>query len=150
MAVEGEVSSSYAYTGEWVKSADRGGLFHTNTSSIYLCAVEVATQALLTSHLRNPHSCNNSLLEKIVENEDVRFHWLMVSVDIPDEVGAIELLQSIVTLWVQIRGFSITSAWLEQYKNARCQPRHRKDFESNCGCQNQRNNNSLILLYNKR
>ena len=119
MAVEGEESSFYAYTAEWVKSVDRGGLFQINTSSfLFFRAVEVATQAILPSHLCNRHSSTDSLLEKIIENEDVRFYWSMVSVDILDEAAVTELLQSIVTLWVRIRGFSITSAWLEQYKNA--------------------------------
>ena len=116
MAVEGEESGFYAYTAEWVKSVDRGGLFHINTSSfLFFRAIEVATQALLPSHLRNPRSSTDSLLEKIIENEDVRFYWSMVSVDILDEVAATELLQS---LWVRIQGFSITSARFEQYKNA--------------------------------
>ena len=42
----------------------------------------------------------------------------MVSVDIEDETASSELLQSIVELWVRIRVFPITSAWIEQYKRA--------------------------------
>ena len=42
----------------------------------------------------------------------------MVSVDLTDELSSTELLQHIVEMWVKIRGFSMTSAWLEEYKCA--------------------------------
>ena len=83
MAVEGNESDFYTYTREWVTTVDRGGLFHINTSSFLFCrALEIATQALLPCHLRNP--CNNTdgLQHKIAEDKDVRFYWSMVSVDI--------------------------------------------------------------------
>ena len=119
MAVEGDESDFYTYTREWVRTVDRGGLFHINTSSfLFFRALEIATHALLPCHLRNP--CNNTdgLQHKIAEDEDVRFYWSMLSVDIHEEATTTKLLQSIVELWVRIQGFSITSAWLEQYKRA--------------------------------
>ena len=78
----------------------------------------MATQALLPKHLRN--SCSNgedSLQQKISIDEDVKFYWSIVSVDIEEETTSSELLQYIVQLWVRIRGFSLTSAWMEQYKH---------------------------------
>ena len=109
----------YAYTREWVQAVDRGGLFHINDPTFFFQSVEMATQALLPKHLRNSSSNRkDSLQQKITKDEDVQFYWSMVSVYIEDETASSELLQSIVELWVKIRGFSITSAWMEQYKHA--------------------------------
>ena len=44
----------------------------------------------------------------------------MLSVDIPEERNCLELLRHVVTLWLTIRGFSITKAWMEDYKSAVC------------------------------
>ena len=120
LVTQGEEADFYAYTSEWVKTVDRGGLFHINDPTFFLFrAVEMATQALLPKHLRNPSgNRKDGLQQKITEDEDVQFYWSMVSVDIEDETKSLELLQSIVELWVRIRGFSITSAWMEQYKRA--------------------------------
>lgn len=41
----------------------------------------------------------------------------MLSVDIEEEHNS-ELLQHIVQLWLTIRGFSISKAWMENYKCA--------------------------------
>ena len=78
----------------------------------------MATQALLPKHIQNSSSDKDSLQQKIIMNEDVQFYWSMVSVDMEDETASLELLQSIVELWVRVRGFSITAAWLKQYKHA--------------------------------
>ena len=117
MAVE-EEADFYAYTREWVKTVDRGGLFHIHDPTfLFFRAVEMVTQAFLPKHLRNPSgNRKDGLQQKITEDEDVQFYWSMVSVDIEDETASLELLQSIVELWVRIRGFSITSAWMDQYK----------------------------------
>ena len=119
MAVEGEEADFYAYTREWVKTVDRGGLFYINDPTFFFRAVEMTTQALLPKHLRNSSgNRKDGLQQKITEDEDVQFYWSMVSIDIEDEKASLELLQSIVELWVRIRGFSITSAWMELYKRA--------------------------------
>ena len=119
MAVEGQNTDFYSYTREWDKYVDRGGLFHINTSSfLFFRALEVGTQALLPHHLSNPCNSADSLKQKNSEDEDVHFYWSMVSIDIPDEVAANELLRSIIELWFRLRGFAIPSAWLDQYKHA--------------------------------
>ena len=120
MAVEGEEANFYAYTREWVKTVDRGGLFHNNDPTFFFFrAVEMATQALLPKNLQNPSgNRKDGLQQKITKDEDVQFYWCMVSVGIEDKTASSELLQSIVELWVRISFFSITSAWMEQYKHA--------------------------------
>ena len=50
-AVEGEEANFYAYTREWVKAVDRGGLFHINDPTFFFQWVEMAMQALLPKHL---------------------------------------------------------------------------------------------------
>ena len=93
MAVEGQENDFYSYTRQWVKSVDRGGIFHINTSSFFFFrALEVATQTLLPHHLSNPQNSADGLKQKISEDEDVQFYWSMVSIDIPNEVAATELL----------------------------------------------------------
>ncbi len=82
--------------------------------------MELKTQAYLPKHLPCPSvdSSNKILLKTIIDDEDVQFCWSMLSVDIEDEDHSSELLQTIVQLWVTIRGFAITSAWMEEYKRA--------------------------------
>ena len=36
--------------------------------------------------------------------------------DIPDNKDGFELLRNIIELWLTIRGFSISKAWMEEYK----------------------------------
>ncbi len=43
-------------------------------------------------------------------------NWTILSIDIPVEEHAIQLLEEIAGLWVSIRGFSIAGGWLEQHK----------------------------------
>ncbi len=46
----------------------------------------------------------------------MQFHWTLLSQCIDSELKAIELLRETVTLWVTVRGFSITATWMEMYK----------------------------------
>ena len=50
-----------------------------------------------------------------MDNEEVLFQWCMLTADVNDANGAI-VLEMLVKLWITIRGFSFTSAWLELYK----------------------------------
>ena len=119
MAIEGEESDYYVYTMEWLKTVDRGGLFYVSESTfLFFRAVELATQAFLPNHLHSSsESSRKGLQDKIIADEDVQFYWSMVSVDLQDEVSS-ELLQHIIDLWVKMRGFALTSAWMEAYKRA--------------------------------
>ena len=133
-AVQGEEADFYAYTREWVKTVDRGGVFHINDLMLFFFFFFLmATQALLPKHIQNSSSDKDSLQQKIIMNEDVQFYWSMVSVDMEDETASVELLQSIVELWVRVRGFSITAAWMEQYKHASQKvTKAQKGQESSC------------------
>ncbi len=113
MASSGDVSSYYLYTLEWMTNIDRGGLFHVSDTTFNLFkAIEIQTQALLP-----PTPSKGKLLKDVLEDDDVQFWWSMLAIDIKKESEADDLLHEIVSLWVTIRGFAVTSFWLEQYKN---------------------------------
>ena len=58
-----------------------------------------------------------AIIDVVAEVHDVQFYWSLNSPDV-DESESSKLLKDIITLWVTIRGFSITSAWMEAYKCA--------------------------------
>lgn len=122
MAVEGDESSYYKYTQEWIRSIDRGGLFHVNDATfLFFCAVEIQTQHHLPSHLRQStdhRKSKESLIQAISSDKDVLSTWNTMAVDISDENQANELLNLLIEQWITIRGFSLTATWLEQYKKA--------------------------------
>ena len=55
------------------------------------------------------------MLDKIAQYEKVKWKWTIISQCINSSNDAIELLCEIVTLWVTVRGFSITTMWMEVY-----------------------------------
>ena len=144
MAVLGNESSFYDYTmaREWICSIDRGGLLHVNDGTYeFFKAVELQTRQLLPEHLKNPSLVKETLIQRIKEDEDVQFQWSMLRVDIDEPTDSDELLQSVITLWVTIRGFSLTACWMEEYKKAlqQCTSKRkalRKDLQlQKCYCE---------------
>ena len=124
MAVQSESASDVlGYTKEWIDKANRGGLFPLNDITfLFFVSVEVEVHRILPVHMMKPLESSDrdafkqGVIEKIVQNEDVQFHWTLLSHCIDSEKEAIELLREIVTLWVTVRGFSITATWMEVYK----------------------------------
>ena len=60
----------------------------------------------------------SATIDFVLSNNDVQFYWSMLSVNIEEEEHNSELLWHIVQLWLMIRGFSISKAWMEDYKCA--------------------------------
>lgn len=116
MAVDGEESSFLEYTKLWTTTVNRGGLFEIDATFLFFKAVEVRTQNILPHHLQHATQTRQKLVESIMEEEDVQTFWSMLSLDIRDDSQSQELLQEIVEMWVTMRGFSMTSFWMEQYK----------------------------------
>ena len=56
------------------------------------------------------------LLESITTDDDVQLYWDIIAIDISDRKDADELLKKVIEAWITIRGFAITSSWLEKYK----------------------------------
>ena len=110
MAVVGDDQSYYAYTKEWTSKASRGGLFDINdTCFLFFRSVELKTQLCLPQ-LLNQQSTKEAVMKSIEEDDDVQFHWCMLSVDIDDEHTQ-ELLKHIIEQWVRMRGFAMASSW---------------------------------------
>ena len=57
------------------------------------------------------------LKEEILTDEEVLFHWAIVSANW-DEEESTPLLPMIVQLWVTIRGFAYANGWMENYKKS--------------------------------
>lgn len=48
-------------------------------------------------------------------NDDILFYWSMLTATWEENV-AYKILTMIVDLWITIRGFSLASAWVEEFK----------------------------------
>ena len=120
MAVNGDESSFLSYTLEWSRTVNRGGLFEVNDEAYRLFKrIETRMQnqlrAMLNSALSVPGK-REIIIDSVAGDDDVQFLWLLLSCDITDEDDAICLLKEIIGLWLTIRGFSIATSWMEEYK----------------------------------
>ena len=103
---------------EWTASVDRGGLAYiNNTAHQFLCAVEYSMRRHM--HTDNMREMNDTfrqeLSTEIKEDDDVQFHWIMLSSSMEEEVSH-NVLDSIIYLYITVRGFSFASSVLERYK----------------------------------
>ena len=87
-------------------------------------AIEIAMQVGLTSHIKVSYQLSaeeskkrkKEIIEGVMGNDDVLFHWNNLAVDIINKQNSMELLGHIVQLWLTVRGFSISKAWMDKYK----------------------------------
>ena len=115
-----EDCSFYDFSMEWMANIDRGGLFYVDDKSFMLFkAIEIKTQELLPQHLRTQQTSSKELIAEVVADDDVQFWWSMISIDIDLEIEQSQLLEEIIEKWITMRGFSMVSSWLEQYKLAK-------------------------------
>ena len=75
----------------------------------FLWTGKCGTQLCIEKHL-----CINkkTIIDEILDSCDIQFQWSMEL----DEKEEYELLKKVAQLWLTIRGFSIASAFAEQYK----------------------------------
>ena len=125
MHSDGPTSSLLDYTKEWVERVNRGGLFDVSDEAYRLfVSIEMAMRSKLTEHLKKQKMTEDSregksaIIDFVLKNDDIQFYWSMLSIDIEEEEHNSELLQHIIQLWLTIRGFSISKAWMEDYKCA--------------------------------
>lgn len=119
MAVTSEETDFTQYTSEWFHKVNRGGLFPVNdeTLTFFVAVEKVTRQHLPQQYSSEKHENIKQLVIKAISEDcDVQFYWTLISQDIDEEEHAIELLLDIADLWVTIRGFSLASTWLEEYK----------------------------------
>ena len=122
MSRHGDDSSFLAYTTEWINAVNRGGLFLVNDTTFELFkAIEGKTRELLPRELAQTAKSKkkDEIVEAIARDETVQLKWGPVGIDIIDVEHSNELLGKIVGIWVSIRGFAITSNWMEEYKRAK-------------------------------
>ena len=125
MHSEGPTSSLLDYTKEWVEKINRGGLFDISDEAYRLfVSIEISMRSKLMEHLKKRKLTEDSkegkaaIIDYVLNNNDVQFYWSMLSIDIEEEEHNSELLHHIIQLWLTIRGFSISKAWMENYKCA--------------------------------
>lgn len=132
--VEGATSNFLDYTKDWVHRVNRGGLFEVSDEAYFLfVAIESSMRNKLTEQLKKSISglsdtetgVKSTIISFVCEDVEVDQYWSGLSVDI-DEEHSRELLREITGLWMNIRGFSVSKAWMEDYKRALCISNARK------------------------
>ena len=108
------------YTTTWLRVVDRGGLFEVSQEVYdFFLELEVSIYPMLKKSL-SPGGVALSKKEVmfiVLHDEDVLFLWSMLSVDLNEEEGNV-VLRDLIELWVTLRGYSIASRLLEEYKEA--------------------------------
>ena len=101
MRAVGPTSSFLEYMREWIDRVNGGGIFDTSDVAYYLfVAIEVAMRDRLTSQLQSSFSLaatdsqsgKEAIIDHILSDCDVQFHWYMLLVDIPNDQDGLELL----------------------------------------------------------
>ena len=117
----GEEDESFmSYTRAWLDLVNRGGLFrvHDDVYSFFL-ELELCMYPLLRNRLDvgDSSQSKSEMVKSIRTDEDVLFAWSVVTIDLSEDDSQL-LLADIIELWMTIRGFSIASRLLEDYKEA--------------------------------
>ena len=118
MTVESEHSDFLNYIKEWINKVNLFPL--NNMTYCFFVAIEKVVRVLLPRYVIKPSESRSQfkeeIIDKIVKNEDIQWHWTLISQRIDSEEDAVELLEEIVSFWVTIRGFSLAATWMEVYK----------------------------------
>ena len=124
MCADGPSSSLFDYSREWIDRVNRGGLFDvSNDAYVLFYVIEEAMRERLTTHISKSGLLTSTkstaekerIIDFVVKDSDVQYRWDVISSDM-DEDMQLELLTHIVSLWLTIRGFSISKSWMEDYK----------------------------------
>ena len=121
MCDEDDDTSSSA---DWLNAVDRGGLCRVSEATVMLFhEIELLVRKVFNKEIIHSQvtelTCN--LKEKVIESaladENVQFHWCLITTDIEDDKATI-LLKMIMELFVTIRGFSFAKSFMELYKQS--------------------------------
>lgn len=104
---------------KWTKAVDRGGLIVIDDTLFnFMVAVELEIRKFFNQQnvaLSINDSHKKRAIEGVYSNEDVMFHWAMVSINwSPPESE--ELKKRIIEHYITVRGFSFASGLMEQFK----------------------------------
>lgn len=101
------------YVKVWTSNTDRGGLRHASDDTYrFFLALESKVYELIKSGDKK-----DKVVSETIDDENLIFLW-EIATDMSHGRQSSTLLQEVVELWYAIRGFSITSKLLEQYKKA--------------------------------
>ena len=113
---EGEFATTVS--ADWIDAVDRGGLWcvREGTYMLFSAMEEEVRSHFHTNKVQEmTKGYKETIISAIMDNDDVLFHWCMLTADTEDE-DANTLLRMLVDLWITIRGFSFASSCLELYK----------------------------------
>ena len=106
-----DTSSYIDYVKTWTCNNDRGGLQHVSNDT-YRCflAIETIIYKLLVAG-----QPKDEVMAQVVGDENVKFLW-EIATDLSDDKLQLSLLREVTQEWFTLRGFSVASQLLEQYK----------------------------------
>ena len=106
-----------SYTRSWIDITNRGGLYQVKDELYtFFQELEIAIYPLLRSRLEFGDSkTKEQVIRQVTEDEDVLFNWEILTVHL-SAMESSDVLYKVVDLWMTIRGFSIASKLLEDYK----------------------------------
>ena len=137
MALHGEATCAQdhvfqSYTRQWVEKVDRGGLFHLNDTAFdFFVSVEREVRAILPTYM-SEHSAGSKddfkdkVIRAVIGSDDVHQNWALISQCLHSEDDALELLEDIVTLWVDSQLLKL--GWKHTRLNRRKMQRKSQDF----------------------
>ena len=108
-----DTTSYIDYVKTWTRNNDRGGLRHVSNDT-YRCFLAIETIIYKLIVAGEP---KDKVMIEVVGDENVKFLW-EIATDLSDEKLQISLLQEATKEWFTLRGFSVASQLLEQYKRA--------------------------------
>ena len=107
-------------TEDWLNASDRGGLVHVDDNTYLLfCEIEMVVRRHFNRATAHTLDCSSkeSLLNAIVQEEDVQFQWCMMTTTIHDATAS-TLLIMLCELYMTIRGHSFAGSCVELYKKS--------------------------------
>ena len=111
-----EVSES----ADWVHAVNRGGLCLVSEATAMLFhEMELLVRKVFDKKgkLKDVTNLRDRVKESVLQDENVQFHWCMLTTDIEDDKAKV-LLTMIIDLFITVRGFSFTKSFMEMYKQA--------------------------------
>lgn len=97
--------------------ATKSGLYHVNDSCFQLFS-EIVYEGLYEKYSNSSSIITNELQLVVCRDPDVLRHWSICSIDLPSDKKEY-VLQQIVQKWITVRGHSLASKFMEQYKEAK-------------------------------
>ena len=105
---------------EWGELTGEDYSGSTRIRSLFFVSLEgIFRQLHLESHIVTNEQSEDEFRKLVLGSEEIQRHWDGLSQNMENETEALQLLDEIVAMWIAMRGFSKTSARLEQYKDKR-------------------------------